>query len=427
MCGIAGIINAKGKLSKDKLQEMCKAIRHRGPDDEGYFLFSQSQGELYAFGEDTFGLSRKGLKDIKSISLDDISVGFGHRRLSIVDISEFGHQPMSIEGITISYNGEIFNYEEIRKVLIDAGYQFQTNGDTEVIIKSYMHWGEDCVNHFNGMWAFAIFDQAKKKVFCSRDRFGIKPFYYYHTEEEIVFGSEIKQILATGVEAYVNEAILFTHLVYKLEDHCRETFFENIFALEPGHSMIIQWDPAIKVLHYRYWELRKDDRYRSLTFEESAKMIGKKLEDSIRLRLSAEVEVGSCLSGGLDSSSIVSLVCRMLSSNEVSQFKTFSACYDGHHEVDERFFSRKIVEDTGCKNFEVKPSGEKIISDFEKLVWHQDEPCGGLSIIASWCVMERASKEGVKVLLDGQGGDETLLGYEIFLLLNCWKIFRILN
>ncbi len=415
MCGIAGIINTQGQVSPKKLQAMCNVIKHRGPDDEGYFLYSNLSGSCFVSGEDTFIKAKTNPANaIDRLDQSSYILGFGHRRLSIIDISEQGHQPMSFSGITITYNGEIYNYIELREELIRRGFVFETDGDTEVIVKAYMCWGEDCVKRFNGMWAFAIFDSAKKRVFCSRDRIGVKPFYYYKTDTEFIFGSEIKQILASGVKPSVNEKILFVFLTYSMQDYCNETFFENIFTLDPGHSICfdLQADDRIAIEDTVYWDLQRTDKYLHLSFEESAEAIGKALEESIRLRLRSDVEVGSCLSGGLDSSSIVALVCKLLPYGSGEEFKTFSAVYDDHIKVDERRFSRMVAESVGCKNYEVKPLSKKIITDFEKLVWHQDEPFGGLSIFAGWCVMEKASQEGVVVLLDGQGGDETLLGYE---------------
>jgi len=435
MCGISGVLNIKTSINVEKLKNMTDIIKYRGPDDEGFYLCGDNCQD-FAYGNE----SMKEIKNSNIMSIDELHnneyfLGFGHRRLSIIDITSNGHQPMYYSNIVITYNGEIYNYIELRKELQNLGYFFETEGDTEVIINAYKYWGEECVKHFNGIWAFAIWDKDKNKVFCSRDRFGEKPFYYYIDKESFIFSSEIKQIIEYGIAPKVNEKILFAYLFYSIMDFSEETFFEDIYTLKGGYNLSIDLssdDKIISLKKYKYWEIIYKTENCLGSFEKESNEIGEVLENSIKLRLRSDVEIGSCLSGGLDSSSIVTLVCRQLSSENfnTSKFKTFTSCYDDAKEVDERHYSDKVVDNSNCSSVKVKPNINKIKSDFESLIWHQDEPFVSLSVFAGWCVMETCNHNGVKVLLDGQGGDETLLGYERFYayaLKDHIKHFRILD
>lgn len=419
MCGIAGALNVVEGINVKKLEDMTSIIKHRGPDDEGFYLYGLNN-ESYAYGKDSSTeIKNSGLKPVNELYENNFSLGFGHRRLSIIDVSANGHQPMEFCDLVITFNGEIYNYLELKCELEALGYKIETEGDTEVLIKSYLHWGEDCVNHFNGMWSFAIWDKRNNKLFCSRDRFGVKPFYYYLNEGRFYFSSEIKQLIEYGVEPRVNDRIIYAFLLFALHDFSEDTFFESIYALKGGESISIELASdykSFKFKKYRYWDMNFESDTNDMDFESECKSVGELLNDSIRLRLRSDVEVGSCLSGGLDSSTIVTLVCKQLAEKDydLSRFRTFTSCYDESKEVDERYFSDMIVNNSKCSNIKIKPTTDKIKSDMEALVWHQDEPFGSLSIYASWCVMESARENGIKVLLDGQGGDETLLGYERF-------------
>lgn len=419
MCGISGCINVSDRIDVNKLKKMTDIIRHRGPDDEGFYLYSDEK-EDFAVGQDS-------IKEIKDLKLADIEklqgneyfLGFGHRRLSILDLTSKGHQPMKFSDYVITYNGEVYNYLELRNELEGLGYAFETDSDTEVILKAYKHWGEDCVNHFNGMWSFAIWDKHNQKLFCSRDRFGVKPFYYYYNGGIFIFASEIKQLLEYGIKANVNEKMLFAFLHYGLVDFCEETFFKDIYVLKGGESISIKIDINSKSSSfnkYRYWELDYGIEDSLESFNDKSDIIGEALENSVKLRLRSDVEVGSCLSGGLDSSSVVTLACGELKKVgfNVKEFKTFTASYDNYKEADERYYSDLVVKNSDCSSIKVKPEIKKIESELESIIWHQEEPFRSLSIFAGWCVMKSAKEHEIKVLLDGQGGDETLLGYERF-------------
>ncbi len=290
MCGICGIYNrnTEKKINESTLKKMAKTISHRGPDDEGFYI-----------GE---------------------NIGLGHRRLSIIDFSKAGHQPMQNEdeNLWIVYNGEIYNFLELRKELEKFGHRFKSNTDTEVILHAFEEWGIDCQNKFNGMWAFAIWDEKKKQLFCSRDRFGIKPFYYYIGNNVFAFASEIKALLCCPfIKKEPNDKAIYDYLTIGASSHNAETFFKSIKQLEPGHYLILDKN-GLKI--EKYYQLPFNSEFG--TFEEKksqafAQKFIELLEDSVRLRHRSDTQVGSCLSGGLDSSTIVCLADRLIEKNEI--------------------------------------------------------------------------------------------------------------
>ena len=363
------------------IEKMIKLVKHRGPDDEGYFI--------------------------------DKNIGLGHCRLSIIDLSKAGHQPMSNEDKTIwiIHNGEIYNFLELREELKIKGHKFKSNTDTEVIIHSYEEWGKDALARFNGMWSFALLDLRKRELFCSRDRFGIKPFYYYFDKQRFIFGSEIKELLIS-VNAQENEEVIFNYLVFGFENYSKETFFKQIKELPGGHYLSLRVDnPSIVISKYYTFF----DNFCSNESEGNSPILDDTflnlLENSIKIRLRSDVPVGSCLSGGLDSSSIVCLANKILKTTKSYRQEVFTACFEDE-KIDERKFANEVIKKTGCiKNF-VFSDFQNLKEDLGKLIWHQEEPFGGLSVFSQFSIMKTAKQRGVKVLLDGQAGDELLLGYE---------------
>jgi len=378
MCGISGVINKTQKVvNKKEIKTMNDLISHRGPDDEGYYF------------ENNFA--------------------FGHRRLSILDLGKDGHQPMHyLDRYTITYNGEIYNYIEIREELLNDGYIFNSHTDTEVILASYDKWGENCVNKFNGMWAFAIYDKAKEIIFCSRDRFGIKPFYYTNIDDKFIFGSEIKQLLEFYPKKYVNKKILMDYLIIGYEDHTNDTFFENIFKLEQSHNLIY----ALKTDTYeikKYYDI--DFRAENFTEDEAVKLYKEKLRDSIDIRLRSDVKVGTCLSGGLDSSSIASIASEIYTKQSNNKFTAIHA-KSTQTNNDESSYAIDVAEYCGLDLKIVEPNKNDFLDSIDEIIYTQEEPFGSPSIFMQYFVMKKAKEENCKVMLDGQGGDETLLGYE---------------
>lgn len=378
MCGISGVISKNGKIiEKNKIQKINDLIAHRGPDDEGFYF--------------------------------EKNFAFGHRRLSILDLSRDGHQPMHfLDKYVITYNGEVYNYLEIKEELLQDGYIFKSHTDTEVILASYDKWGESCVNKFNGMWAFAIYDKDKEIIFCSRDRFGIKPFYYTEINNHFIFGSEIKQLLEFYDERYVNKKILMDYLVIGYEDHTNETFFQNIYKLEQSHNLIYD----LKTNNFRirqYYELKNNEK--PLNENDSIEQYSIKLKESIKLRLRSDVKLGTCLSGGLDSSSIAAIASKqyfMQSGNKFSAIHAKSTQNDN----DESIFAKEVSDYCKLDLNIVEPLSQEFVDVVDEVIYVQEEPFGGPSIFMQYFVMKKAKELGCTVMLDGQGGDETLLGYE---------------
>lgn len=404
MCGIVGVWNLTNKpVNYSLLKDITDVLKHRGPDDEGYVLLNSNNGDhKELIGNDSI----RELNFENIMSLDNkhrFDLALGHRRLSIIDLSSLAHQPMSNEdkSLWIVHNGEIYNYIELREELEELGHTFKSNSDTEVVLNAYEEWGDNCLQKFNGMWAFAIWDAKRKMLFCSRDRFGIKPFYYFFDGNQFVFASEIKSLLEYGAERRPNDKIIYDYLTFGFQDHTDETFFDGIKQLNPAHYLLIE-NGVLRI--ERYWNIKVNCEIQSKN--NNCLEFYNLFEQAIKLRLRSDVPVGSCLSGGLDSSSIVCIANKFI---DKEKQKTFSSCFD-NKKFDEREYIEEVIEQTGADKNYIFPSGEAFQGEIENLIYYQDEPFGSLSIYAQWNVMRKAS-EKVKVLLDGQGGDELLAGY----------------
>jgi len=410
MCGIAGIYNVSGRpVDLQVLEAMTRIQAHRGPDGEGYVLLD-GRGQDKPIPLQAAGSLARSHRH---------SIGLGHRRLAIVDLSPLGHQPMATEDerCWVTYNGEIYNYVELRDELRGRGHRFRSASDTEVLLAAYREWGEACLEHFNGMFAFALWDAASGRLFCARDRLGEKPFYYHWDGERFLFASEIKGLLAAGLHPRPNQGAVFAYLDGAFLDYSEETFFENIHQLSPAHWLSLEGE-ALTV--GRYWHLSDDETDTIKTDGEAAGKFRDLFRDAVRLRLRSDVPIGTCLSGGLDSSSIVCVVNELLISSDAvtrrligERQKTFSSCFDDPA-YDERLFIRPVLERTGAEPHYTFPDPKELAATVSHLVWQQDEPFGSTSIFAQWNVMRLASQRGVKVLLDGQGADELLAGYQSF-------------
>jgi len=402
MCGICGIIKSNNLIDTNQLLSMTRVLRHRGPNDEGFILGDNEKNIVKSFHHDETIDSIKS-KTPKLENNLNANLGFGFRRLSILDLSENGHQPMQFveAGLWIVFNGEIYNYIEIRTELSAKGYTFKSNSDTEVILKAYHKWGEDCINKFNGMWAFAIWDSKDKKLFCSRDRFGIKPFYYhYDQQKQFLFASEIKAILQV-INSKSDKKTLFDSFAYGFSDHNERTFFEDIKQLRGGHNLILQNG---KLSISRYYKIKSQPCQDS--FENAKEKLRELLFDAVRIRLRSDVPLGYALSGGIDSSSIVGIASKInLGSNN-----TFSMIYPGEN-VDESFFINKVIEKTGVNHHFVSPTTEDFLKDLDSFIWHQEEPFIGASYFGEFKLRELIRKNNVTVSLEGQGADEIITGY----------------
>lgn len=396
MCGIACLFSEQ-PLDDKLIKQMTTVISHRGPDDEGH------------------------------IGLIENRVILGHRRLSIVDLSVAGHQPMTYgdSKYWITYNGEIYNYVELRKELESLGCHFSSRTDTEVILAAYATWGKGCISRFNGMWAFVIVHIKSNKIFASRDRFGIKPFYYWRSPKGFwAFSSEIKQFtVLPGWEARMNRARVYDFLGWGLTDHTSETLFSEVFQLRGGEAFEISINTLPKVLPiYQWYELRSTV-YEG-TFQDAVENFRVLFFDAVKLRLRADVSIGSCLSGGLDSSSIVCVMNDLLKRNGSDEKqRTVSACSE-EKEYDERHFIDEVVNSRNLKALYTYPRGDSLLDTLRELIWYQDEPFASTSIFSQWCVYKTTAENGLKVMLDGQGADEQLAGYNEFVVARFAHLFK---
>lgn len=376
MCGIAGFFD--NHISSDEaeplLQTMLESISWRGPDAQG-------------------------TRFINPLSL-------GHNRLSIIDLSDGGNQPMEYFGAVIVFNGEIYNYKEIRKELQLKGYEFRTESDTEVILAAYREYGESCVDHFVGMWAFAIWDIKEEFLFCSRDRFGIKPFYYIHVNDRFYFGSEYRVLkLSPLFSKDINWAQVSRGLQLGWIGYKDETYYSNLKSLPAACNLVFANGKAT-VRHY--WDINTKESHKGSFYEKCEEFNGLFM-DSIRLHMRSDVEVGACLSGGLDSSSIVSAVSKEFNSKE---FKTFTIYYEGENEVDERPWVNEVLNAyPNLSPYFLQPNESDVAEIFDDALIHAEVPMAGSSPLSQYFVMKLAKEQGMKVLLDGQGSDEYLAGY----------------
>jgi asparagine synthase (glutamine-hydrolysing) len=373
MCGICGVIHKNGKtVERGDLNIMMDAIKHRGPDDSGTYINN--------------------------------NIGLGFVRLSILDLSYSGHQPMysSDKRFIIIYNGEVYNYKEIRRQL-SSKHTFVSGTDTEVVLAAYQEWGENCLEKFNGMFSFIIYDTRSKTLFAARDRFGIKPFYYFEDDERIVFASEIKAIHKI-VKSYPNDKAIYDYLIHNRTDHTKQTFFSNIQRLSPAHLMII--DSNQNVSTKRWYNLR--ERVGTNQSMSSVQYLDL-FNDSLRLRLRADVPIGVSLSGGLDSSAITS---SLLDTFNLKNMNTFSAVYGKTEDSDESRYIDEYIPFIKNMHFSYPTSGT-LIKDYRDFIIAHNEPVPDLGPYAQFKVMELAKKH-VTVTIDGQGADEQLAGYHYF-------------
>ncbi len=423
MCGIAGMIALhKNALCDLKtVHRMTFSQRRRGPDDEGYCLVN-SNGSIESFhGVDTpeSWLELRKSRDILQNLGEKTTVALGHRRLKILDLSVSSHQPYVEESgkLSLVFNGEIYNYREIRAELEGKGYSFRSTGDTEVLLYSYMEWGEDCVKKFNGMFAFAIFDKLKNLVFIARDRLGIKPLYYYQDSSKFLFGSDIKSILSSGVvEAEINWDALWHSMTLSIMPR-PTTCFEGIIALEPGSHITIHLENG-KVSRKTYWELPVGVQHLDLSLSDAIESVEDELKKSIKYRLIADVETATFMSGGIDSTLVTSLAAK----NQAG-IKAFTL---GFTDVDDEV----EVASENAGHFDVDHvvksiRSEEAIDGIDDMIKCYEEPYGSLA--PNYLISKMVAEHGVKVVLSGLGGDELFAGYSIYHQAEQWKKFQTLS
>lgn len=391
MCGIAGVISISKNIDLSVVKNMTDTIAHRGPDGEGQYKFE--------------------------------NFAFGHRRLAIVDLSEAGHQPMHYKDrYTITYNGEVYNHPELREELEQQGYTFYSHTDTEVIMAAYDFWGKECLNKFNGMWAFVLYDKQTNKFFIARDRFGIKPLYYFQNDDKFIFASEIKAILAhPEVKPEANLKYLEDYLENGPKEYIKETAFNNIYRFPFAHY--IESSPAeliSKLKPIRFWSLKPNLKKEKFSKEKAKKLAEQYyslLSDAVKIRLRADVKVGSALSGGLDSSSIVYLVNKHLKEAGKEELQeTFSSVYLDKDVAycDESYFIDRVIVQIKVNSNTITAKQEDVV-DFHKQVISAYESPPESTCISGIIVFKKVASTPVKVTLDGQGADEQLGGYFTYL------------
>jgi asparagine synthase (glutamine-hydrolysing) len=387
MCGISGVLLLNGShLEAPTLLAQTRVLAHRGPDGDGHWTNPSG------------------------------TVGLGHRRLAIIDLSDSGRQPMHYRArYTITYNGEIYNYLELRAEMAGRGCTFATHSDTEVLLAAYAELGEACLGKLDGMFAFAIWDEQEQTLFCARDRFGEKPFYYsFEPGRRFVFASEMKALFIAGVDRRFDERSLYQYLAHDVVQDPAfpdRTFYVGVSCLEPAHALTVSRDRAV-ISPRRYWQIGTARAGHDLGFAEAAEEFRRLLSLSVGRRLRSDVPVGSSLSGGMDSSTIVCLM-RQLRDQDTTPQNTFSARFHDPR-LDEGRFMQLVTDTTGAHPFVVWPDAEGLAANLERMVVHHEEPFGSANPFAQWEVMRLAREHGTKVLLDGQGADETLAGYMHF-------------
>jgi asparagine synthase (glutamine-hydrolysing) len=417
MCGIAGFISRSRKFDARQLLQVSKTLRHRGPDDEGFLFVTEGLDckEVYSgeFGRPDFLPNPISFQEING---EDIIAGFLHRRLSIIAPENEGHQPMSDpeRKIWLVFNGEIYNYLSLREELKLLGCTFKTRTDSEVLLQAYKIWGQHCLAKLDGMWSFIILDLTKNQVFASVDRSGIKPFYYHKNEKGFCFASEIKAFRDFGLDFHENPKTVSRFLAYGLSDESEETMFADIFRLQAGHFLCLDLQTEkISIQQYHQWEINEGYDFQPFVKEEERiHMIRTQLLEMIRLRLQADVPLGVCLSGGIDSSTIAGLTAN---SDRISKSKgirkAFMAVLPEGSQGDESGWAKLMAQTAGFDFYTTQPTEADFISGFKDLIYTQDEPSPGLNAFSQYAVFKKVSEEGVRVTLDGQGADEIFAGY----------------
>jgi asparagine synthase (glutamine-hydrolysing) len=392
---------------------MSDAITHRGPDGEGFIAISTSTGKITELSGNKTPVQLPPLSGFGA----NADIYLAHRRLSIIDLSPAGHQPMSNKqkDIWITFNGEIYNYKSLRNELSE--FAFKSNTDTEVLLYAYEKWGINCLERLNGMWAFVIYDAKKSVLFGARDRFGVKPLYYTQTSDFFAFNSEIKGLLANpDISRKINYDASVAYLRNSLEYFEGETFFESISELQPSHYFIYDIDKKELALK-RYYELQFCDiweQFNEKKCDEYIEGVKDRVLQAVDLRLNADVTVGSCLSGGMDSSAIVCSISKLLNKKSYSSIGSrqgvVTACYE-NSPIDESKWAQCVSDHVSAEWHRVFPKREELLNDLNDLIFSQDVPFGSTSIYAQYRVMKTAREAGITVMLDGQGGDELFTGY----------------
>lgn len=393
MCGFVGILSKGKRIEPALIKAATNTVAHRGPDAQQFF------------------------------TAEDGTVSFGHQRLCIIDLSDSAAQPMTYQGrYTIIYNGEIYNYIELRNELKSKGFSFTSASDTEVVVAAYAAWGEDCVHHFDGAFSFAIWDKTKQHLFAARDRFGEKPFYYYFDGSLLMFASEMKSLWAAGIEKKVNHRMLYNFLTigYTADPfRTSDTFYEDVYKLQPACSLNYSLgDEELKLKNYWHIGLEENE---TITEKEAIAKCTELLTDSVKKRLRSDVPVGTSLSGGLDSSALVAL-CNNAASEQYTH-KCFTAVFPGY-EKDESGYAALVAKAFNLTHVPVHIDVTGIADLMNKVSHGVEEPINSASALIQYEVYRCAKENGVTVLLDGQGADEVFGGYHKYYKWRWQQLYR---
>ena len=381
MCGIAGIISQnRSEDIQQHIHAAINALTHRGPEHKQYW-FNQNS-----------------------------TIALGHQRLCIIDADQRSNQPFEYLGrYQIIHNGELYNYIEIKKALELKGYRFSTESDTEVIVAAYDSYKNQCLQQFDGMFAFAIWDEKEKTLFAARDHLGEKPFFFFYDEKKFLFASEIKALWSSGIEKRVNETMLYNYLTIGYTANPfnpQDTFYQKVHKL-PAASFLEYSLETHKLSIEKYWSIETEENT-SISTDDAIEQFNALFKESIRKRLRSDVAVGTSLSGGLDSSSIVAMCSQETSENY--SHKCFTAAFAGFDRSEENFAS-VVAKQFSLQHYQMNVDVRSLIDEIDKVMWHQEEPTGSASVLAQYKVYQAAKQNGVTVLLDGQGADEILAGY----------------
>lgn len=411
MCGFFSIISFRYKDCREELKKVNQTIFHRGPDQAGVLSYSKDKGMNFT-------------TNINNVPISPIHIL--HRRLSILDLSEHGVQPMlsNCGNYAISFNGEIYNFIEIKEDLQSKGVSFRTTTDTEVLLEAYKYWGADCLLKCIGMFSFIILDVKKQKLFCGRDFFGIKPFYYHHSEDALIIASEPKALLqVSSVSRAVNPQMAYEYLVFGRQEGTKESFFKNILQLPPAHYVEFDLDAYAPAKTVRYWSIDDIKPFKG-TKAEAASQLKTLFDESIRIHMRSDVEVAANLSGGIDSSSIVMTASRFLGSEK--KLRTISFIPDDKALSEESWID-VVNQESGSRSEKIFPQSTNLIQEIENLIYIQDEPFGSTSAFAQYEVFKQIKNLNIKVVLDGQGADELLAGYRGYLFTRFTSLVRNFN
>lgn len=414
MCGIAGIVSKNNSVSlKDAVFAMSQSIKHRGPDGEGFAFFSNTISvPVHSNETPLINKESKLFLYNPSVSINELqdnhNLALAHRRLSIIDLSEAGHQPMcdTSGNYWLTFNGEIYNYIELRDELKYKGHQFITQTDSEVLIEAYKEWGVDCLQHFNGMFSFVLFDRKSNQLFCARDRVGVKPFYYINSNQVFAFASEYKAFIKSNLIPFeINEAQQLDYLLNANLETQDQSLFKGICELKPAHYII--YNLTSHHFDFKQYYTLPSTSFQQKSESEIIDLIERKVINAVKLRLRSDVEVGSCLSGGLDSSIIAGII-KHLEPNQ--HLKLFTATFPTES-FDESSFAKLVSESNKGIWKTVTPTATDFFRDIETLNYSQDLPIWSTSTYSQHRVMQLASQNNIKVVLDGQGADELFGGY----------------